>query len=65
VALLRDIKGQHALLLVEHDMDTVFALSDRITVLVYGQAIASGTPAEIRLNPQVQTAYLGSESVRT
>jgi len=65
VALLRDIKGQHALLLVEHDMDTVFALSDRITVLVYGQVIASGTPAEIRLNPQVQTAYLGSESVRT
>jgi branched-chain amino acid transport system ATP-binding protein len=65
VALLKDIRGQYPLLLVEHDMDTVFALSDRITVLVYGRVLASGTPAEIRLNPQVQTAYLGSETVRT
>ncbi|HBD07074.1 MAG TPA: hypothetical protein DCZ69_02340, partial [Syntrophobacteraceae bacterium] len=64
VDLFKEIKGEQALLLVEHDMDTVFALSDRITVLVYGRVLATGTPAEIRSNPEVQTAYLGSESLR-
>ena len=50
VEFLDKLKGSRAILLVEHDMDAVFALADRITVLVYGRAIATGTPAEIRAN---------------
>ena len=59
--LLLSIKKDYGIVLVEHDMDAVFKLADRITVLVYGRAIASGTPAEIRGNPAVRTAYLGDD----
>lgn len=59
VDLLRGIKGQHSILLIEHDMDAVFALADRISVLVYGHIIATGTPDDIRGNEAVQHAYLG------
>ena len=61
VELLLKLKKDHAMLLVEHDMDAVFALADHLTVMVNGQAIASGTPAEIRGNAEVQAAYLGEE----
>ena len=59
--LIRRLKADVTILLVEHDMRAVFALADRITVLVYGEAIASGSPEEIRNNPLVRQAYLGDE----
>lgn len=59
VDMLRALKGDLTILLVEHDMEAVFALADRITVLVYGRAIASGKPADIRANAAVREAYLG------
>ena len=61
VALLQRLKTDHAILLVEHDMDAVFTLADRLTVMVNGQVIASGTPAEVRADAGVQAAYLGEE----
>ena len=57
--LIRRLKKVVTILLVEHDMQAVFALADRISVMVYGQVVAHGTPAQIRANPVVQKAYLG------
>jgi branched-chain amino acid transport system ATP-binding protein len=59
VEMLRALKSELTILLVEHDMEAVFALADRITVLVYGRVIASGRPDEIRANAHVRDAYLG------
>jgi len=61
VALLLAIKKDHGILLVEHDMDAVFVLADKLTVMVNGQVIASGTPLDIRSDAGVQAAYLGEE----
>ena len=57
--LLLELKKGHAMFLVEHDIDAIFALADHLTVLVDGQVLASGMPADIRSNPEVQAAYLG------
>jgi branched-chain amino acid transport system ATP-binding protein len=62
VALIRRLTEGRTLLIVEHDMSVVFGLADRISVLVYGQIIASGTPEDIRGNPKVREAYLGEEA---
>jgi branched-chain amino acid transport system ATP-binding protein len=61
--LIRRLKSEVTILLVEHDMGAVFSLADRITVLVYGKAIASGTPEAIRNDPEVRQAYLGDENL--
>ena len=59
LGLLAAVKAEHAILLVEHDMDAVFRIADRITVMVNGAVIASGSPTEVRENADVQVAYLG------
>jgi branched-chain amino acid transport system ATP-binding protein len=59
--LLGELKADHAILLVEHDMDAVFRIADRITVMVNGAVIASDTPEAVRANPEVQLAYLGCD----
>jgi branched-chain amino acid transport system ATP-binding protein len=61
IEVMRGLKGRFAMLLVEHDMNAVFALADRISVLIYGKILASGSPDEVRAHPQVIAAYLGEE----
>ena len=61
VELLATLKGEKTIVLVEHDMDAVFTLADRISVLVYGRIVATGTPVEIRANEEVRAAYLGED----
>jgi len=65
VGMLRELKRELTILLVEHDMEAVFALADRITVLVYGRVIASDAPGAIRANEEVRQAYLGEQEVVT
>ena len=62
VTLLDSLKGRQTMILVEHDMDAVFSLADRISVLVYGRIIATGAPLDIRANTEVRQAYLGEDS---
>jgi branched-chain amino acid transport system ATP-binding protein len=63
VALLRPLRRRFGMLLVEHDMQAVFALADRISVLVYGRIVVTGSPADIREHPEVRAAYLGEDSL--
>lgn len=62
VALIRSLAGETAILLIEHDMDAVFRLAGRISVLVYGRVLTSGDAAHVRGHPEVQAAYLGTEA---
>jgi branched-chain amino acid transport system ATP-binding protein len=61
IALLKRLKGRFPMILVEHDMNAVFALADRVSVLIYGRVLASGDPETVRRDPQVVAAYLGDE----
>ncbi|MEM0907997.1 MAG: ABC transporter ATP-binding protein [Pseudomonadota bacterium] len=62
IALLAELKTTHTIILIEHDMDAVFQLADRVSVLVYGKIIATGEPARVRADPDVRAAYLGEEA---
>ena len=63
IEILRALKGRLTILLIEHDMEAVFSLADRVSVLVYGRVIATGTPQAIRANAEVRQAYLGEEAL--
>ena len=63
VELLQSLKRKYTILLVEHDMNAVFALADRISVLVYGRILMTGSPEEIRGNEEVRSVYLGDEEI--
>jgi branched-chain amino acid transport system ATP-binding protein len=65
LGILRDLKQELTIVLIEHDMEAVFALADRITVLVYGRVLATGTPAAIRADEEVRRAYLGAADEET
>jgi branched-chain amino acid transport system ATP-binding protein len=62
VSLLGRLAADHAILLIEHDMDAVFALAQQLTVMANGRVLATGTPETIRANPEVQEVYLGAGS---
>ena len=65
IAILKTLKTGKTMILIEHDMNAVFSLADRITVMVYGKIIATGSPKEIRANQKVKAAYLGDEELQT
>ena len=65
ITLLGELKREQTILLIEHDMDAVFRLADRITVLVDGRVIASGAPDDVRTSAEVRRAYLGEQKARS
>ena len=65
VEIIRELKGKLTILLIEHDMDVVFTLADKITVLLNGRCIATDSPESIRKNPEVKKAYLGEDNIDT
>lgn len=63
VELIQKLSAEHAIMLIEHDMDAVFAVAHKLTVMVNGEVLESGTPEAVRSSPAVQTAYLGGEDL--